>query len=59
MCFLKFYQFPYSGRGRGRVGGGGGEWVGSNIRLLNVDGKVVVTFFYLVDLSRAVSSNYK
>ena len=37
---------------------GGGEWVGSNIRLLNVDGKVVVTFFYLVDLSRAVSSNY-
>ena len=37
---------------------GGGEWVGSNIRLLNVDGKVVVTFFYLVDLSRAVSCNY-
>ena len=56
MCFLKFYQFPYSGRGRGRVGGR--EWVGSNIRLLNVDRKVVVTFFYLVDLSRAVSSNY-
>ena len=44
-----------------RVGGGGegGEWVGGNLRLLNVDGKVVITFFYLVDLSRTVSSNYK
>lgn len=28
---------------------GGGEWVGGNIRLLNVDGKVVVTFFYLIE----------
>ena len=38
---------------------GGREWVGGNIRLLNVDGKVVVTFFYFVNSSRAVSSNYK
>ena len=30
---------------------GGGEWVGGNIRLLNVDGKVVVTFFYFVNSS--------
>ena len=45
-----------------RVEGGGelrGEWVEGNIRLLNVDGKVVVTFFYFVNSSRAVSSNYK
>ena len=35
-----------------RVEGGrelGGEWVGGNIRLLNVDGKVVVKFFYLIE----------
>ena len=41
------HVFLYSGRGRERVGGG--EWVGGNIRLLNVDGKVVVTFFYLIE----------
>ena len=50
-------MFLYSVRGRGRGRGRGEE--GGNIRLPNADGESCDYIFYLVDLSRAVSSNYK